>query len=141
MKAKTKKRKKIKPEGNKRAKTKQQREEPGKLNPAWLKMFVREFRAFLKETKFPEPERNGERGSSFAYPESLIMLIAVLSVKCKVKTYLGIHRLAERYWQYLTPDKNLNLISESQLRERLKKIRHTPGKPARFIFQLFPEGL
>jgi hypothetical protein len=118
----------------------QQAEEPGKLNPAWLKQFVKEFRAFLRETKFPEPERNGERGSYFDYPESLIMLIAVLSVKCKVKTYLGIHRLAQQYWQYLSPHKDLNPISESQLRERLKKIRHTPRKPARFIFQLFPEG-
>lgn len=141
MKAKTKQPKKFKAKGNKKSKAKQQREEPGKLNPAWLKQFVREFRAFLKETKFPEPARNGERGSSFEYPESLIMLIAVLSVKCKVKTYLGIHRLAERYWQYLTPDKTLKPISESQLRERLKKIRHTPGKPARFIFQLFPESV
>jgi len=30
-------------------------------------------------------------------------------------------------------------ISERQLRERLKKILHFPGKPAAFIFQLFPE--
>jgi hypothetical protein len=119
---------------------KQQAEEPSKLNPAWLKKFVKEFRAFLLETKFPEPERNGERGSYFNYPESLIMLIAVLAVKCKVKTYLGIHRLAKQYWQYLTPDQDLDLISESQLRVRLKKIRHTSRKPARFIFQLFPEG-
>jgi hypothetical protein len=140
MKANIKKQKRVKAKG-KKPKTKQQREEPGKLNPAWLKAFVKEFRAFLKETRFPEPERNGERGSSFEYPESLIMLIAVLSVKCKVKTYLGIHRLARQYWQCLTPDRNLQPISESQLRERLKKIRHTPGKPARFIFQLFPEGL
>lgn len=137
MKKRTKQDKKVKKAKRKQS---QRRDDPGKLNPAWLKMFVKEFRAFLRETKFPEPGRNGERGSSFAYPESLIMLIAVLSVKCKVKTYLGIHRLAERYWQYLTPHKDLQLISESQLRERLKKIRHTPGKPARFIFQLFPEG-
>ena len=26
------------------------------------------------------------------------MLIAVLRVKCKVKTYAGIHRLALQYW-------------------------------------------
>ena len=137
MKKRTKQDKKVK---KAKPKPTQQREEPGKLNPAWLKQFVKEFRAFLRETKFPEPERNGERGSYFDYPESVIMLIAVLSVKCKIKTYLGIHRLAQQYWQYLTPNKDLRLISESQLRERLKKIRHTPGKPARFIFQLFPEG-
>jgi hypothetical protein len=34
---------------------------------------------------------------------------------------------------------NLEPISERQLRDRLKKICHHPGKPATFIFQLFPE--
>lgn len=113
-----------------------------KLNPAWVKQVKHEFREFLRVTNFPEPIRNGTRGSPFAYPEWLIMLIAVLSVKAKVKSYLGIHRLAVEYWPLLTPDKALLPISESQLRERLKKIRHTPGKPAAFIFQLFsPQAL
>ena len=113
-----------------------------KLNPAWVKQVKHEFLAFLRATQFPEPVRNGTRGSPFAYPESLIMLIAVLSVKAKVKSYLGIHRLAVEYWPLITPDKSLPPISESQLRERLKKIRHTPGRPAAFIFQLFsPQAL
>ena len=109
-----------------------------KLNPKWVKHTRQEFREFLKMTGFPEPVRNGTRGSPFEYPEWLIMFIAVLSVKAKVKTYLGIHRLAVEYWSLLTPDPDLKPISESQLRERLKKIRHTPGTPAGFISQLFP---
>ena len=52
------------------------------------------FREFLDETEFPDPERVGERGPKFVYPEWLIMLIAVLSVKLKLKTYLQIHRMA-----------------------------------------------
>ena len=83
--------------------------------------------------------RNGQRGSTFDYPEWLIMLIAVLGVKCKVKTYLGIHRLTLQYWPLLTPDPALKPISESQLRQRLKKICHAPGTPAAFVLQLFPE--
>ncbi len=121
------------------AKSKPSKEVPVKLNAKWVKHFAREWRAFLKETRFPEPARNGRRGSAFAYPESLIMLIAVLAVKCKVKTYLGIHRLAQTYWAHITPDPALPVLSESQLRERLKKIRHSPRKPARFISQVFPD--
>lgn len=109
-----------------------------KLNPKWVKQALREFRAFLQLTNFPEPVRNGTRGSRFDYPEWLIMFLAVLAVKTKVKSYLGIHRLAVEYWALLRPEPHLKPISESQLRERLKKIRHTPGKPAGFISQLFP---
>ena len=108
------------------------------LNPKWVKQLKREFREFLRVTQFPEPQRNGTRGSTFDYPEWLIMLIAVLAVKCKVKTYQGIHRLAVQYWDFLRPTSNLKPISESQLRERLKKIRHSPRRPAAFIFQIFP---
>lgn len=109
-----------------------------KLNPEWVKQAKTEFDEFLQETHFPEPQRNGARGSTFDYPESLIMFIAVLSVKVKVKTYQGIHRLVVQYWSLLTPTPDLSPISESQLRGRLKKIRHSPRKPAGFIFQIFP---
>jgi hypothetical protein len=109
-----------------------------KLNPAWIEQTRRDFLEFLEATNFPHPQRNGERGSRFDYPEWLIMLIAVLAVKCKVQSYLGIHRLAVQYWPLLTPELNLAPISESQLRDRLKKIGHAPGKPAGFIFQIFP---
>src|SRR5215467_8302705 len=108
-----------------------------KLNPEWVKQTLREFREFMQMTHFPEPVRNGTRGSYFDYPEWLLMFIAVLSVKARVKSYVGIHRLAVTYWPLLTPDASRKPISETQLRERLKKIRHTPGKPAGFISQLF----
>jgi hypothetical protein len=111
----------------------------GKLNPKWIVECRKEFKEFLDSTGFPHPERNGARGSSFEYPEWMIMFIAVLSVKSKVKTYLGIHRMVEQYWRYICPSKQVTPISETQLRERLKKIRHTPREPAKFIFQIFPE--
>lgn len=113
----------------------------GKLNPEWIKETRKDFLEFLEMTEFPHPERNGERGSSFLYPEWLIMFIAVLSVKCKVKSYLGIHRMAVKYWDLIVGDLNLEPISESQLRDRLKKICHTPGRPASFIFQVFPSQI
>ena len=109
-----------------------------KLNPQWIKQAKAEFDEFLQATHFPEPVRNGIRGSRFDYPESLILFIAVLSVKAKVKTYQGIHRLVIQYWELLTPDPQLSPISETQLRDRLKKIRHSPRKPAGFISQIFP---
>ena len=114
---------------------------PPKLNSKWIKDVRDNFKAFLKATRFPHPERNGSRGSRFDYPEWLIMLIAVVSVKCKNKSYLGIHRMAQQYWKALSPGLGLPPISETQLRERLKKICHSPGKPAGFIFQIFPQEM
>jgi len=108
-----------------------------KLNPAWVSQTRDYFLDFLKLTRFPHPERNGLRGSRFHYPEWLIMFIAVLAVKCKVKSYLGIHQMASRYWPEIA-GLDLPPISESQLRERLKKICHAPGRPATFILQVFP---
>ncbi len=109
-----------------------------KLNPKWVKETRDYFKEFLKVTKFPHPVRNGNRGSKFDYPEWLIMFIAVLSVKAKVKTYLGIHRLALQYWDIIAEKTKVKPISESQLRDRLKKICHSPRKPAMFVFQVFP---
>ena len=114
---------------------------PPKLNPAWVKESQKEFARFLKSTRFPEPTRHGRRGSYFVYPESLILFIAVLSVKCKVKSYQGIHRLVVQIWPTITPDPQLPPISESQLRDRLKKIRHRPRSPAAFLSALLPEAL
>jgi hypothetical protein len=108
-----------------------------KLNPAWIIATRQHFQQFLELTKFPHPERNGVRGSAFDYPEWLIMFIAVLAVKCKEQSYLGIHRMTVRYWPEIAAGLDLPVISESQLRDRLKKIRHTPGRPASFIHQLF----
>jgi len=110
-----------------------------KLNPEWVSQTRDYFLKFLKLTKFPHPDRNGIRGSKFDYPEWMIMLIAVLSVKCKVKTYLGIHRLTLKYWKIIAEGTKLKPISERQLRDRLKKICHSPRKPAAFIFQILPK--
>ena len=110
-----------------------------KISTRWIRETRNDFRAFLDETNFPDPERLGERGPKFTYPEWLIMFIAVLSVKMKIKSYVQIHKTIIQYWEVIAEGLDLTPISERQLRERLKKIRHFPGKPAAFIFQLFPE--
>lgn len=110
-----------------------------KISTKWIRETRNDFRAFLDETDFPYPERIGERGPIFKYPEWLIMFIAILSVKMKIKTYVQIHKMAVKYWDVIAEGLNLTPISERQLRERLKKILHFPSKPATFIFQLFPE--
>ena len=110
-----------------------------KISSQWIRETRKAFRDFLDETNFPDPERLGERGPVFKYPEWLIMFIAIPSVKLKIKTYVQIHKMAVRYWDSIAQGMDLSPISEKQLRDRLKKIRHFPGKPAAFIFQLFPE--
>ena len=110
-----------------------------KISTRWISETRDEFRAFLDETDFADPQRIGERGPAFTYPEWLIMFIDILSVKMKIKTYVQIHKMAVKYWDIIAEGLNLTPISERQLRERLKKILHFPGKPAAFIFQLFPE--
>jgi hypothetical protein len=110
-----------------------------KISSQWIRETRKVFRDFLDETNFPDPERLGERGPVFKYPEWWIMFIAILSVKLKIKTYVQIHKMAVRYWDSIAQGMDLSPISEKQLRDRLNKIRHFPGKPAAFIFQLFPE--
>ena len=110
-----------------------------KISTRWIRETREAFRDFLDETNFPDPERMGERGPKFKYPEWLIMFIAILSVKLKVKSYVQIHKMAVKYWDIIAQGMDLSPISEKQLRDRLKKIRHFPGDPAAFIFQLFPE--
>ena len=110
-----------------------------KISTKWIEQTRDYFREFLNETDFPDPDRIGARGPTFYYPEWIIMFIAVLSVKLKIKTYVQIHKMVTEYWDLIAKDLNLKPISERQLRDRLKKICHHPGKPATFIFQLFPE--
>jgi hypothetical protein len=88
------------------------------------------FRDFLDETDFPDPDRLGERGPRFKYPEWIIMFIAVLSVKLKIKSHVKIHKMASDYWDLISRDLDLKPISERQLRDRLKKICHHPVIPA-----------
>ena len=109
-----------------------------KISKKWIVQTRDYFREFLNETDFPDPERLGERGPKLYYPEWLIMFIAVLSVKLKIKTYVQIHKMAMEYWDLIVQDLDLTPISERQLRDRLKKICHHPRKPAAFIFQMFP---
>lgn len=109
-----------------------------KLNPKWILETRKHFLEFLQATKFPHPDRNGNRGSKFDYPEWLIMFIAVLTVKYKLKTYLAIHRFVKDNWKPITKGCEFKkIICESNLRDRLKKICHFPRKPATFIFQIF----
>ena len=114
-----------------------------KISREWIRETRRFFLEFLEETGFPDVRRTGERGPEFRYPEWLIMFIAILSVKLGVNTYLGIHRMVSEYWDVLSEGLELEVrakvISERQLRDRLKKISHYPGRPAAFIFQIFPE--
>lgn len=110
-----------------------------KISSKWILETRELFRDFLNETDFPDPDRMGERGPKFKYPEWIIMFIAVLSVKLKIKSYVKIHKMASDYWDLISRDLDLKPISERQLRDRLKKICHHPGKPATFIFQMFPE--
>jgi hypothetical protein len=111
-----------------------------KLNPEWISATRKYFLDFLEATNFPHPQRMGKRGSEFYYPEWMIMFIAVLAVKCKVKSYLGTHKLALCYWEQIAEGKDVSPISETQLRTRLKKISFEFGKPAGFIQQIFPAG-
>jgi len=85
------------------------------------------------------PERPGERGPVFRYPEWLIMFISVLSVKLKISTYTGIHKMMLQDRDVIAEGSDLKPVSERQSRDRLEKISHYPGKPAAFIFQFFPE--
>ena len=110
-----------------------------KISTRWICDARDVFSDFPNETNFTDPERLGERGLQFKYPKWLIMFIAILSVKLKVKSYVQIHKMAVKYWDIIARDTDLPPISERQLRFRLKKIRHFHGDPEAFIFHLFPE--
>lgn len=49
-----------------------------KISARWISENREAFRDFLDETDFPDPERLGERGPKFKYPEWLIMFIVIL---------------------------------------------------------------
>ena len=46
-----------------------------KISARWIRETRNDFRAFLDETNFPDPDRLDERGPKFTYPEWLIMLL------------------------------------------------------------------
>ena len=62
-------------------------------------------------------------------PEWLIMFIAILSVKLKIKTYVQIHKMAVKYWDFIAKGLNLTPISERQLREMKLKSGRTAATP------------
>ena len=105
-----------------------------KISTRWIRETRNDFRAFLDETDFPDPQRLGERGPVFKYPEWLIMFIAILSVKLKVKSYVQIHKMAVKYWPVIAQGMDLPPISERQLRERLKKNPSFPWRPSSVYF-------
>jgi hypothetical protein len=112
-----------------------------KLSRQWVRQTRRYFLPFLDATRFPSVERHGQRGKTCEYPAWLIMLIGVLAVKGKEQTYLGLHRMTCRCWQALCGRQvQLPPSSESQLRERLKKIGFQPGKPPGSVVQICPAG-
>ena len=92
-----------------------------KISKRWISETRDGFRAFLNETAFPDPKRLGERGPTFTYPEWVIMFIAILSVKLKVKTHVQIHKMAVKYWDIIAEGLDLKPISNRQLRGCLKK--------------------
>jgi hypothetical protein len=89
-----------------------------KISTHWIYEIRHDFRDFLDETNFLDPQRLGERGPNFKYPEWLIMFIAILSVKLKIKTYVQIHKTATKYWDVIADGLDLTPISERQLKER-----------------------
>ena len=109
------------------------------VSKQWIRETRKYFLAFLRATHFPEFTQAGARGPEVEYPEWLIMLIGVVAVKSKEKTYVGIHRLSTRYWPELCGKEVWAApISESRLRERLKKICFVPGSGAGYVYQIFP---
>lgn len=111
-----------------------------KLSPKWISKTKNYFLEFLEATNFPMPMRSGKRGTEYEYPEWMIMFISIMAVKLHIKTYVGIHKMSTQYWDLITNEKQLEPISERQLRDRLKKIGHTPRRAPGFIFQIFPEA-
>jgi hypothetical protein len=117
----------------------QERRTGSMVSQQWIKETRKYFLDFLRATHFPEFLDSGERGPEVEYPEWLIMLIGVVAVKSKEKTYVGIHRLSTRYWQELCGQEvRAAPISESRLRVRLKKICFVPGTGAGYVYQIFP---
>lgn len=109
------------------------------ISQEWIESTRTYFLEFLRMTRFPELTRQGESAGRCEYPEWFIMLIGVVAVKCKEKTYVGIHRLSTRFWKELCGEEvTAPPISESRLRARLKKIRFKPGTGAGYMDQIFP---
>jgi hypothetical protein len=109
------------------------------VSKQWSRETRKYFLEFLRATNFPAFVHAGERGPEGEYPEWVILLIGVVAVKSKEKTYVGIHRLSARYWKELCGQEiTASPISESRLRARLKKICFEPGAGAGDMYPIFP---
>ena len=110
-----------------------------KVPPTWVLQTRTYFLQFLHATRFPPGERHGRRGQRCASPEWVIMLIGLLAIKCEEQSYLGIHRMSCRFWKELCGRQvKLPPISESQRRERLKKIGYQLGTAPGYVLQISP---
>lgn len=108
-----------------------------KLNPDWITETRQDFLDFLELTKFPHLVRDGTRGSRFDYPEWLIMFIAVLAVKCREKTYQGIHRMVAKYWSEISHGLDLEVMRGDADAPPLKKNLPRASKTSRFHISNF----
>ena len=108
-----------------------------KISTRWIRETRNDFRAFLDETDFPDPERLWERGPKFKYPECLINFNAILSFKLKIKSYVQFHKMAVKYWPVIAQDMHLTPISERQLRKRLNKTVISLENQQRSFFSYF----
>ena len=93
-----------------------------KLHPEWVKQARDSLQEVLRVTTCPHPVRHGTRGSQVDYPEWLIMVMAVLSVKAQVKNDLASPRLAVQHWEIRAAGRDgqtrTKPLSASQLRPR-----------------------
>ena len=86
-----------------------------KIPEKWIAETRELFRKFRDETDFPDPERLGKRGPKFKCPEWLIIFIAILSVKMKIKSYVQVHKMSMHHWDILGKNLGLKPISKRQL--------------------------
>jgi hypothetical protein len=68
------------------------------ISKQWIKETRKYFLEFLRATHFPEFTEQRGRGNPLEYPEWLIMLIGVVAVKCKEKTYVVVTNLFPPYF-------------------------------------------
>jgi len=110
------------------------RKKANKISTRWIRETRTAFREFLDETDFPDPERMGRTWSGIQISRVADNVHCYPIGKVENQGYVRIHEMAVTYWDLIAEGFDLKPISERQLRERLKKIRHFPGKPAAFIF-------
>ena len=118
-----------------------------KISKKWIEQTRELLRVYQDGTDVPDPDRTGESGPKFRYPEWLIIFIFVLSAKMKIKTCVQIHKMTNessvaavwsrkagwwpacylRHWSlFISPDFVSNLFDESKLAPLLLFAEHVP---------------